>query len=442
MREEDFRIVLAEWKARKLPDLVERELEIPLEPVLVVAIIGPRQAGKTFRMFQLIKELTSKGVSRENILYVNFEHERLRNLDANNLGDMMKVFYQLYLPVENYPIYLLLDEVQNVRDWDKWLRRTSEDNRFRVFISGSSSKLSSREIATSLRGRSMDFTILPFSFREFLKARKLEVEDFERLSYLEERGRAIRLVEEYVRFGGYPKIVLTEDVETKERILKSYYETIFHRDITERYRVDPVLFDAFLRYAVTCFAKQISISKIYNHLKTLGFKCSKQTLIKFLKYSEEVFFLFPFEIFSYSVKERRQYPKKIYIVDNGIVRTIYPEADKSLGRLMENTIAIELIRRKEGDRTEISYWREYGKRDGKEVDFVVRSGFTVRELIQATYANSREEIGKREIESLIKASEELKCNNLLIITWDYEGDIEAGDRKIKCQPLWKWLLKY
>ncbi|MEM2584634.1 MAG: ATP-binding protein [Thermoproteota archaeon] len=442
MREDDFRTVLAEWRARKLPELVERELEIPLEPALVVAIIGPRQAGKTFRMFQLIKELISREVSQENILYVNFEHERLRNLDANNLGDMMKVFHQLYLPAENSPIYLLLDEVQNVRDWDKWLRRMSEDSRFRIFISGSSSKLSSKEIATSLRGRSIDFTILPFSFREFLKARKLEAEGFKRLSHLEERGRAVRLVEEYVKFGGYPKIVLTEDVEMKERILKSYYETIFHKDITERYRVDPVLFDAFLRYAVTCFAKQISISKIYNYLKTLGFKCSKQTLIKFLKYSEEVFFLFPLEIFSYSIKERRQYPRKLYIVDNGIIRTIYPEADKSLGRLMENTVAIELIRRGGREKNEISYWREYGKRDGKEVDFIVRSGFTVKELIQVTYANSRGEIEKRELESLIKASEELKCNNLLIITWDYEGEIEVEDKKIKCQPLWKWLLKY
>ncbi|MGC9015062.1 MAG: ATP-binding protein [Thermoproteota archaeon] len=438
MRKEDFKFVLAEWKARKLPELVERELKIPVEPSIIVAIIGPRQAGKTFRMFQLIKELSST-ISRENILYVNFEHERLRNLDANDLEDMLEVFYQLFVPKENMPIYLFLDEIQNVRDWERWLRRVYEGGKFRIFISGSSSKLSSKEVATALRGRSIDFTIFPFSFREFLKAKKVELENIEVLSYLEERGKILRLTEEYVNFGGYPKVVLTEDTETKEMILKAYYDAIFYKDLVERYKVDPVLLDTFLRYAISCFAKLVSISKVYNYLKTLGLKCSKSTLIKFLKYSEEAFFLFPVEVFSYSIKSRKQYPKKLYVVDNGIVRVIYHDAEKNFSRLMENTVALELMRRK-SLKTEIFYWKEYGKRDGNEVDFVVREGMEVKRLIQVTYASSKEEIEKREVKSLIKASEELGCNELLVITWDYEGDLEAENRRIKCLPLWKWLL--
>ncbi|MGB9895961.1 MAG: ATP-binding protein [Thermoproteota archaeon] len=438
MRKEDFKFVLAEWKARKLPELVERELKIPVEPSIIVAIIGPRQAGKTFRMFQLIKELSST-ISRENILYVNFEHERLRNLDANDLEDMLEVFYQLFVPKENMPIYLFLDEIQNVRDWERWLRRVYEGGKFRIFISGSSSKLSSKEVATALRGRSIDFTIFPFSFREFLKAKKVELENIEVLSYLEERGKILRLTEEYVNFGGYPKVVLTEDTETKEMILKAYYDAIFYKDLVERYKVDPVLLDTFLRYAISCFAKLVSISKVYNYLKTLGLKCSKSTLIKFLKYSEEAFFLFPVEVFSYSIKSRKQYPKKLYVVDNGIVRVIYHDAEKNFSRLMENTVALELMRRK-SLKTEIFYWKEYGKRDGNEVDFVVREGMEVKRLIQVTYASSKEEIEKREVKSLIKASEELRCNELLVITWDYEGDLEAENRRIKCLPLWKWLL--
>jgi len=441
MREEDFRVVLSEWRVRELPELVERELKIPLEPTTIITIIGPRQAGKTFRVFQLIRELSSM-VSRENMLYVNFEHERLRNLDANNLEDMIKVFYQLFLPEEKTQIYLFLDEIQNVRDWDKWVRRVYESGKFKIFISGSSSKLSSKEIATALRGRSIDFILFPFSFREFLKAKKIELKNVEVLSYLEERGKILRLTEEFVKFGGYPKVVLTEDVDTKEKILRTYYETIFYKDLVERYKVDPILLDAFLRYAVTCFSKQVSISKIYNYLKTLGLKCSKSTLIKFLKYSEEVFFLFPIEIFSYSIKERKQYPKKLYVVDNGIVRAIYPNAEKSFGRLMENSVAVELLRRKESSKFEIFYWKEYGKRNGNEVDFVIREGTNIKKLIQVTYANSKDEIEKREVENLIKASEELKCKDLLIITWDYEGELEVENRKIKCLPLWKWLISF
>ncbi len=259
------------------------------------------------------------------------------------------------------------------------------------------------------------------------------------MSYLEERGKILRLTEEYVNFGGYPKVVLTEDTETKEMILKAYYDAIFYKDLVERYKVDPVLLDTFLRYAISCFAKLVSISKVYNYLKTLGLKCSKSTLIKFLKYSEEAFFLFPVEVFSYSIKSRKQYPKKLYVVDNGIVRVIYHDAEKNFSRLMENTVALELMRRK-SLKTEIFYWKEYGKRDGNEVDFVVREGMEVKRLIQVTYASSKEEIEKREVKSLIKASEELRCNELLVITWDYEGDLEAENRRIKCLPLWKWLL--
>ncbi|MEM3166679.1 MAG: AAA family ATPase [Candidatus Methanomethylicia archaeon] len=166
MREEDFKIVLSEWYVKILPKLIERELKIPLDTNMIISIIGPRQAGKTYRMYQLIREV-SNNVPRSNILYIDFEHERLRNLDANHLEDMMKIFYQIFSPIDDEPIYLFLDEIQNVRDWDKWVRRIYNSNRFKIFISGSSSKLSSREIATTLRGRSIDYVILPFSFREF-----------------------------------------------------------------------------------------------------------------------------------------------------------------------------------------------------------------------------------------------------------------------------------
>ncbi|MEM3785897.1 MAG: ATP-binding protein [Nitrososphaeria archaeon] len=437
MREEDFKIVLSEWKVRELPELVERELKIPLNPIMIIAIIGPRQAGKTFRMFQLIKELL-KDIPKDNILYVNFEHERLRRLDANNLEDMMKIFYQTFSPREQTPIYLLLDEIQNVIDWDKWLRRIYDTGKFRIFISGSSSKLSSKEIATALRGRCIDFTVFPFNFREFLKAKKVALEDVTVLGHLEERGKVLKFAEEFVRFGGYPKVVLTEDYELKEMILKTYYETIFYKDLVERYRVDPIVLDTFLRYAVSCFAKQVSVSKIYNFLKSLGLKCGKATLINFLKYAEEVFFLFPFEIYSYSIKKRTQYPKKLYVVDNGIARILFPDSIKSIGRLMENCVAIELLRRV--GKNNISYWKEYGKRDEMEVDFVIRDGLVVKELIQVTYAYGKDDIDKREIKALIKASEELRCNNLSIVTWDYDGKLEVDNAKIKCIPLWKWLL--
>lgn len=437
MREEDFKIVLSEWKTSSLPELIERELALPLDISLIISLIGPRQAGKTYRMFQLINNLTSK-IPKNNILYVNFEHERLRNLDAIHLEEMMKVFFQLFFPNESFPIYLILDEIQNVRDWDKWVRRIHDSPKYRIYITGSSSKLSSKEIATSLRGRSISYTIFPFSFREFLRANNFEVKELDTLPYLEERGKILALIDEYIKFGGYPKVVLIKDEKLKEKLLLSYYEAIFYKDLIERYKPDPTLLDAFLRYCINNYSSLISISKAYKYLKSLGLKCSKQTLIKYLTYAGNVFLIFPVEIFSYSIKQRKIYPKKIYIVDNGLIRVLTGEI--KIGKLMENVVAVEIIRRLQ-ELTQIAYWKEYGKRDGSEVDFVILKNNKPVKLIQVTYASNKEEIDKRELNALIKASEELNCNDLQIITWDYEGEIELKSCIIKCIPLWKWLLK-
>ena len=434
MREQDFRVVLAEWKARELPELIEREVKIPLNEDIIIALIGPRQAGKTFRTFQAIKELLRK-IPKDNLLYVNFEHDRLKNLIAKDLDDMLKVYYQLFSPSQKHKIFLFLDEIQNVADWDRWLRKILDTGKYKIFVTGSSSKLSSKEIATQLRGRSVDFTIFPFSFKEFLKAKNFKIKDKEVLSYLVERGKILALLEEYLTLGAYPKIVLTKNKEMKKKLLKTYYETIFYKDLVERYEFPSIELDLFLRYCINNYSKYISISKAHNYLKSLHVKIGKKKLIEFLKASNEVFFLFPSKIFSYSMKNEEQYPKKIYVVDNGIINVLNEKTE--VGRLMENLVAIQLTRQG----ISFGYWKEYGKQEGKEVDFVIKQGMEVKQLIQVTYASNRDEIEKREIKALLKASELLKCKNLLVITWDYEAEEKVKNKRIKFVPLWKWLLK-
>jgi len=437
-RKEDFRVVLREWKEKELPEIIEREIKIPLEPNQIVSIIGPRRAGKTYLMYEVIKRLIRNGISKDNILYVNFEHERLRNLDANNLREMLEVFYEFFKPKGK--IYLFLDEIQKVKDWEVWLRRIYESKEYYIFISGSSSKLLSKEISTELRGRSIDFIVFPFSFKEFLKAKNFEID--ESIRYSEKFGRLLNLLKEYLQFGGYPEVVLEKDEDIKIKILRSYFNAIFYADIAERFGIKNIsLLDVFLKYCIKNSSKYFSASKVYRFLKNAGYKCSKQTILNFLEYSKSAFFIFPFEIFSFSIKSSKQYPKKIYIVDNGIITSLYPELKESFGILMENAVAIELLRRSELSKFDILYWKEYGKSEGKEVDFLIKEGLEIKQLIQVTYASSKDEIERREIKSLIKASELLKCNNLLIITWGYEDEIKENSKVIKCVPLWKWLLK-
>jgi len=441
MREKDFEYVFAEWLDFKFPEIVKREVDVPLEHDLIISVVGPRQAGKTFLMYQIIQELWRK-IPKDNVVYINFEHERLRGLDALHLEDMMKTYYKFFSPLNDKPIYLFLDEIQNVRDWDKWVRNIYEKRKYRLVISGSSSKLLSREISTSLRGRSIDITVLPFSFREFLNAKGINIDNLKLVGYSERRGRLLGLLEEYLRLGGYPKVVLTKDYMVKRDILRSYYEAIFYRDLIERYKIrDATLLDIFLRYLMSSFSKYVSISRAYNYLKGLGFRTSKSSLIKFMSYAEEVFLVYMVEILSPSIKARKQYPRKVYCVDNGIVVAKHPEALESMGRLMENVVFIELMRRSRlGELFQVYYWREYGNRTGREVDFVIVEGFKAKQLIQVTYVSNGDEVGKREIEALLKASKELNCKNLLIITWDYDDEMKLKERKIKFIPLWRWLL--
>ncbi len=435
-RERDFQHALSRWMEFRLPHIVRRGVDIPVNIKSIISIIGVRRSGKTYMMYQTIKQL-QETIPRNNILYINFEDERLRNLDANDLNDMLKVFYMMGRPVEGREIYLFLDEIHSVRDWDKWIRRIYDMENYRIYISGSSSKLLSREISTSLRGRSIDYIIFPFSFTEFLKTKKIVIERPELLSYLEERGRVIGYLNEYMEYGGYPEVVLEEDINIKTKLLQSYYNAIFYRDVVERYNIrSPSLLDIFLRYCIANHSKYISISRVYNFIKTMGYKVGKATLIEYLKYIEEAFFLFPLEIFSYSIKDRKQYPRKIYIIDTGFIKAL--NIDTNIGRLMENIVYIDLLRRSEyKNRFQVYYWKDKKQR---EVDFIIRKGINTTRLIQVTYASGRDEIERGEINGLLKAGEELRCKNLDIITWDLQDEIIINGNRITLIPLWRWLL--
>jgi len=437
MRREDLKAVLVWWKRLRLPEMIGRELVLPASPTQVISVVGVRRCGKTYLLLNTVKQLLGK-LKKDNVVYVNFEHERLRNLDAGDLEELLVAHREIFEPDEAKPVYMFLDEIQNVRDWDKWVRRIHDERRFRIFITGSSSKLLSREIATSLRGRCLSFILYPFSFTEFLKAKRYLFESPVEVQYSEEKGKVLKLLREYMEFGGFPEVVLEGDEEMKNRLLSSYFDTIFYKDIVERYGVKNLaLLDDFLRYAINNFSSYLSLSKVEKYFKSTGIKCSKKTLANFLKYSEAVFFLFPLEIFSYKVKDRMQYSRKIYCVDTGIISRFAPKISENLGRLAENVAYLELRRRFEPPRHEIFYWKD---RSGREVDFVVKEGLRVKQLIQVCWDPGDEGTKKREVRGLLRAMEEFGLREGLVLTEDLEGEEKIGGRRIVYRPLWRWLL--
>lgn len=420
MRQSLVRDYILEWTKRSLPRGIRRELEVHSRRDRVISIIGPRRAGKTYYFYQLL------GGERESSLYLNFEDTRLMDVDFREVRDLIRVYLELR---GSFPVSLYLDEVQNVERWEAAVRELLDLQRYKIFVTGSSSKLLSREIATHLRGRTFSYLLLPFSFREFLKARKVAVDDLS----MDEAAGIRSLLREYLEFGGFPEVVLEE--AEKDRILKEYFEMILFRDVVERHKLRNIGLARFLTsFLLQNFTGEISVNKILKSLRPQRF--GKNTLYSYFDKIQDSIVLFTLNRFSLRVYQRESWPKKIYVCDTGLTRVARFSED--IGKLMENTVFLELLRlTNKKPLLEIYYWRSSRER---EVDFLLKEGTRIKHLIQVTYASGKDEIEEREIKSLIKASKETRCRNLTVITWNYEDKTEVEGRIIKFIPLWKWLL--
>ena len=400
-------------------DILERELKIPMKSRFIISIIGPRRAGKTYFLFSLSKKI-------ENQVYLNFEDPRLAEITYRELRDVIRIFIEIY---GRNPNYLLLDEIQNIENWEKTVRELHDLGKYRIFLSGSSSKLLGKEIATQLRGRSLSYILLPFSFREFLRFKQITIKKY--LSK-DEEARIKNLLRNYMEFGGFPDVVKNEE---KLKILKEYSDLILFRDFIERHRIRNLDLARMIHtFMIQNYSKESSVRSLYNKLKT-NIKVGKDTVYEYVTKLEDTMFFFFLRRYSNKVHLRESWPKKIYLCDTGLAKIVRYSQD--YGRLMENIVLLDLIRkRNENPLLEFFYLKFT---DG-EIDFVLKEGLEIKQLIQVTYASGRDEIERREIKSLVKAGNELKCKDLLLITWDYEDELKVDNKTIRCVPLWRWLL--
>jgi len=423
---------LVDFQKRNLPELIKRDLKIS-QTNKIIAIIGPRRAGKTFFLIQLMKEFLKNGVEKKEMIYLNFEDPRLININFEEIKEVIKIHWQIY---HGSGKYLFVDEPQNVNRWEIAIRGIYDEG-FKIYISGSSSKLLSKEISTSLRGRSLSYLLLPFSFKEYLKIKNKEFNIKEMGS--KEKSELLGLIDNFLDFGGFPEVIKEDIKEEKLRIIESYFELIVFRDIIERYNIkNSKLIKWLIKSIMTSFSKEISINKIYQTLKSQNMKASKNTLYNYFSLLENSFFILIIERFLFSERKKDLPKNKVYLSDSGYVKLI--EFSKNLGKKMENAVFLELIRRKRV-LEKITYWKNVQQ---EEADFVINESNKVKSIIQVCYDLDNLETKKREINSLLKASKELKCKNLIIITFDYEGEENHEwfgiKGKIKFIPLWKWLL--
>lgn len=404
-----------------LRDYILREVlkraEKFLDSDLIKIIAGPRRAGKSIFSILLLKD--------KNFAYLNFDDESL--LKIENYDEILKVLSEVYPAAK----FVLFDEIQNLNNWELFVNKLQRRG-FNLILTGSNARLLSKELATALTGRYIDLEILPFSFLEFLKAKNFNL-NLEDLSLPEIKGSLLNLLDSYLKNGGFPEVVV-KGLDTKE-YLDTLFDAILFKDVVKRYKVrfSQKIYDLAL-YLVSNFCSEFSFTKLKNNL---AFR-STNTLQNYLNYLQEAYLFFSLNRFSFKIGIQLKAPKKIYLIDNGFILAKAFRFSQNVGRLMENLVFLQILRR--GYRANIDVFY-YKTRNDREVDFVLREGIKVKELIQVCY--DIKEIGtkERELKSLIEAGKELNCYNLLIITWDEEKEERYKGKIIKFIPLWKWLLR-
>ncbi|MFH0960238.1 MAG: ATP-binding protein [Pseudomonadota bacterium] len=383
-----------------------------MENDLIKVIIGPRRAGKSVFAMQLLKGI--------DFAYLNFDDERL--LDVTDYDDFIKAIRQVYGETN----YLLFDEIQNLKDWELFLNRLQR-NGFRIVITGSNAHLLSRELSTHLTGRFLQFQILPFSFKEFLHAKSFQIDDT--LELKERQGSLLGYLDKYINIGGFPEIV-AKHVEPRS-YLPTLFESILFKDIAKRYNVrySKKLYDLGY-YLITNHSCEFTYTRLK---KILDFR-SVHTVENYVKYISEAFIVFVVDRFSFKLAEQIKSPKKVYSYDTGMAKSVRFAVTPDTGKFIENIVAIELLRR------DIEPY-SYRTRNGKEIDFVIKKGSDINQLIQVSYDISEYATKKRELNALVKAGQELRCDNLTVITWDHCGEHLIDEQKVSFLPLWRWLLE-
>ncbi len=377
---------------------------------IVSVIMGPRRAGKsTFAFHELLKG--------DPFGYVNFDDEKL--VDLEDYDDLIEKMNAVY----NNPKTLFLDEIQNLKNWELFVNRLQRQG-FNLVISGSNANILSKELATHLTGRHLTTTILPLSFSEFLRAS-------EELTEAEIKAK----FDVYLERGGYPE-PLVKNLDYKD-YLSTLFDSVIYKDIVKRFRIrNAPAFENLALYVVSHASNAYS----YNTLAELTKVKSPNTVEKYLAYLEEAFLIFRINRFSPKMKSQIKADKKIYCIDNGLIFAKGFRIFDRPSEWHENAAAVHL-------------WKKHGKnlfyyksqQGNYEVDFVIREGTKITQLIQISYDLKDQNTRTREFRALVTASKDLECDNLLVLTHDYEAEETfewfGEKRKIKCFPLWKWLLK-
>lgn len=387
-------------------------------------ITGVRRCGKSTLLRLLMNSLINRGVPRTNILYLNFEDDRFAPFTREDYQSLYEAFLEVESPKGKK--YFFLDEIQNLPDWHRWIGRLYEFEDIKIIVTGSNSSILTGEAATVLTGRNRVIELSPFSFNEFLKAKGFTFEGTDSFR-TEKRASAARLFQEYLVTGGFPEVVKTGDTS----LLQEYFRDIIYRDVITRHAIRNV---REIRELALYLASNLSCLASYKKLRDTISVNSMTTVRNYLGHLEDVYLFFPLGLFDYSLKRQMYNPSKTYCIDHALASSIAFKFSENLGRTVENVVYTELRRRG----AECYYWKDT---KGREVDFLVKQGRSITEILQVSTDISRDNTKAREITGALAAAKEFDLKKATLITTEAAGDETISGVTIQYVPTWQWLIR-
>lgn len=418
MTKDLIKLLISEYQAYVSQiELIPRDVDFVDK--LNYVFVGLRHAGKSYLMFQRIAQLIEQGHKKEEILYFNFEDDRIDSLEIKDL-DLIKTCYEeMY---DSRPIFFL-DEIQLVDRWEKFARRLA-DQKYQVYITGSNAKMLSSEIATTLGGRYMIHEVYPYSFQEYLNASGIDI--YEKNAIFTSGKRIVKLANTYFQYGGLPETV---GMKEPRSWMSNLFSKIFFGDLVARYRIrNDYALRVMIRKMAESVKQPLSYNRIANIVSSTGKKLSTDAAIDYVEYMSETWLILPYENL-YGKLQDKESNRKYYFSDNGLLHLFLVDANTAL---LENIVAITL-RRKYGDGS--YFWHS----KNAEVDFVVPEEDLA---VQVSYSMADADTIKRETDGLIKLSSVQQIKKMVVVTMEEEDIVEKDGCHIEVVPLWKWLLRF
>ena len=417
------------------PKLTPREVSTDPLDGKSRAIIGMRRAGKTTFLYQCLAARLAEGITRNRLVYFNFEDERLGEMEAVDLGMILEEYYRSHPELHRKQrVTWCFDEIQVVPGWERFIRRVMDTENVEILLSGSSAKMLSREVATTMRGRSLETIITPFTFREFASAQGLVPAESTLIS-ARERSAWLACFDQYLEIGGFPEAGNESLRNQRISLLQGYVDTVLFRDVAERHHItNLVALRAFVRQLLRQPASPLSVSKVYADFRSRGISLTKETLLAILEHLEDAFLVFTLPVASRSERRKQVNPRKLYIADHSLAAAFNPLKNSDRGHYLENIVACELLRQS----VSLAYVKTS---QGHEVDFLATQSDGSSQIIQVASDIQNEATLQREIRSLVGASAEFPEARKILLTEDMPARGLNLPEGIEVFPLWQWLLR-